>query len=209
MRAALVLRRNSLREAIAAFALLASVVVAPPAASAAATGFSRADGGAAFVAPANADVQTITRDLVTGVPGAQSLAQIGTNEAWAKLVLLDGGWPQSDENVTVLLRWMRQENGTNNWWNRNNPLNNGLGTVGAGGTGVYPNLIVAAHYVAANLQRSMFSGIAAALAANFPASATAPAIWASGWSTSHYANGAHWSTRAVDTVQAPASAWGL
>lgn len=208
-RVALTLRRNATREALATLTLVASLLVAPHPAYTRGDGFAELGGGAAFVVPANASVQTITRDLVTSVPGSQTLAQVGTNEAWARLVLLDGGWPQSADNVTVLLRWMRQENGTNNWWNRNNPLNNGLGTVGAGGTGRYPNLIVSAHFVAANLQRPIFSDIAAALAANQSASATASVIWASRWSTSHYANGTHWSTRDVDVVQAPASAWGL
>jgi hypothetical protein len=43
-------------------------------------------------------------------------------------VLLNGAWPITDNNVTVITRWMRQENYIDTWWNRNNPLNNGWGS---------------------------------------------------------------------------------
>ncbi len=150
----------------------------------------------------------VNRDSISATDGLQTLARVGTNESWAKLVLMFGGWPQTEANVTVMLRWMRQENGPPDWWNRNNPLNNGYGSGGGAGLGSYPDLITAAEYCAKNLQRG-YPDIVAGLQAGTSADATAAAIWASPWATSHYANGAHWSTRPVDIVKAPASAWGL
>ncbi|WP_431246276.1 hypothetical protein [Leifsonia xyli] len=150
----------------------------------------------------------VNREGLSATDGLQTLARVGTNEAWAKLVLMFGGWPQTDENVNVMLRWMRQENGPPDWWNRNNPLNNGYGSGGGAGLGSYPDLVTAAEYCAKNLQRG-YPDIVAGLQAGTSADATAAAIWASPWASSHYANGAHWSTRPVQIVQAPASAWGL
>ncbi|AGW42478.1 hypothetical protein O159_25470 [Leifsonia xyli subsp. cynodontis DSM 46306] len=146
------------------------------------------------------------RESSGATDGIQSLVQIGTNESWAKLVLIVGDWPMTDANVTVMLRWMRQENGPPDWWNRNNPLNNGYGSGGGAGLGSYPDLVSAAEYCAKNLQQG-YPGIVAGLQAGTNADATAAAIWASPWASSHYANGAHWSTRPVEIVQAPASAW--
>src|SRR4051794_22413036 len=68
-------------------------------------------------------------------PGIQTFVAGGTNHDWAKLVMLFGGWPQTESNITVMLRWMRQENGPESWWTRNNPLNNGYGSGGGGGLG--------------------------------------------------------------------------
>lgn len=165
----------------------------------------------------NAQPTPITRDGFTASSPEEAqqnvfnaVAAPGTNVSWAKLVLLYGGWPVSDNNVTVITRWMRQENGTNDWWNRNNPLNNSYGAPGAGGTGTDPNLKVAAQNVAAALHSGIgggYGGIVASLAASATPSVTAAAIWASGWSSSHYANGTHWSSAPVDEVAAPSSAW--
>ncbi|MGO4533850.1 hypothetical protein [Leifsonia sp. 2MCAF36] len=150
----------------------------------------------------------VNRENLSATDGLQTLARVGTNEAWAKLVLMFGGWPETDANVTVMLRWMRQENGPPDWWNRNNPLNNGYGSGGGAGLGSYPDLVSAAEYCAKNLQRG-YPDIVAGLEAGTSADTTAAAIWASPWATSHYGNGTHWSTRPVDIVQAPASAWGF
>jgi hypothetical protein len=150
----------------------------------------------------------VARDGYTATAGTQTLVQSGTNYDWAKLVLLDGQFPVTDANVTVLTRWMRQENGAEDWWNRNNPLNNGLGSGGGGGTGTYANLQIAAHYLALNLRRPMFASIASQFDANAPTATIESAIWASGWATGHYANGAHWHYSTVQIVKAPASAWG-
>lgn len=149
----------------------------------------------------------VSRDGLAATDGVTTLANNGTNRDWAKLVLLFGGWPQTDANVTVLLRWMRQENGPPDWWNRNNPLNNGYGSGGGAGLGSYPDLVTAAKYCAENLQRG-YPGIVAGLTASADPNVTAEAIWASPWASSHYGNGTHWSTTPVEIVQAPASAWG-
>lgn len=147
--------------------------------------------------------QDLSRDGYGATPGLQTLAASGTNVAWAKIVLLDGGWPQSDANVTVMTRWMRQENGVDDWWNRNNPLN-----MGAGGFASFPDLLTNAKAVA-NLihSNSGMSGIAAALAAGDDTARTESAIWSSNWAGGHYAYGGHWHYTPVAVVTAPASAW--
>jgi hypothetical protein len=48
----------------------------------------------------------------------------------------------------------------------------------------------------------------AALARGDSADATAQAIWASAWASSHYGYGTHWSSRPYEVIEAPASAWG-
>ncbi|MEO7122891.1 MAG: hypothetical protein ABI400_07190, partial [Lacisediminihabitans sp.] len=150
----------------------------------------------------------IHRDGYSMAAGPASLAASGTNYAWAALVLVDGSWPVTDANITVFVRWMRQENGANNWWNRNNPMNNGYGSGGGGGTGSYQNLVVAAQKAAENLQRNpSFSAIVAALASSAPTEVTEQAIWASPWASSHYGNGSRWHRTPVDVVKAPDSAW--
>jgi hypothetical protein len=202
----------NLRVAVAAFALIAVPAVAPPPELSPAQLLKLYDAAHAqkLTVSKSASAVTITHSKYSATAGIQSLANSGTNYDWAKLVLLEGGWPQSDNNVTVLLRWMRQENGANNWWNRDNPLNNSFGAPGAGGTGRNPNLIVAAEHAAQALKRGAgggYGGIVSALAASASPDVTAQAIWASNWSGSHYANGAHWSTAPVPIVKAPAGAW--
>ena len=150
------------------------------------------------------------KDLTfTGSTGVQSLVAEGTNRAWAELVLVFGDFPRTEENITVILRWMRQENGVDNWWNRNNPLNNGWGTIEGNFLSGYTTLVDAAEQCADALHsRSGYAGIVAALQDGSSADATAAAIWASDWATGHYDYGGHWSTAPVTVVQAPADAWG-
>lgn len=200
------------RAALAAFALAAVGAIAPP------PGMTHADQIRAYdeahaqklkVSQA-VSVSDVKRDSYAATDGYQTFINGGTNYDWASLVLLDGGWPVTSNNVTVLLRWMRQENGVNNWWNRDNPLNNGFGSGGHAGTGSYGSLVVAAQKCAQALHQGVgggYSGIASAFAASSSMSSTASAIWASGWSTSHYMNGKHWSTAPVEKVKAPAGAW--
>ncbi len=148
------------------------------------------------------------RDYYSATSGPDSLAANGTNYDWAALVLVDGHWPVTEANITVFVRWMRQENGADSWWNRNNPLNNGYGSGGGGGTGSYSNLVVAAQKAAENLMRNPgFSAIVAALAASAPTDVTEQAIWASPWASGHYGNGSRWHRNPVPIVKAPASAW--
>ncbi|MCU1583479.1 MAG: hypothetical protein JWM49_35 [Microbacteriaceae bacterium] len=195
--------------AISALSLAALFAIVPPAPPSAATvlaGYEAAHGQTLTVSQTT--TVPVTRDRYSALPGITSLTASGTNYDFAKMVLSYGGWPMSDANVTVLVRWMRQENGPNDWWNRNNPLNNGLGSGGGGGYGSYANLVIAAQFVAQNLQRNpVFGSVKAAFAASAPTSVTEHAIWASPWASSHYANGAHWSYAPVPTFTAPASAW--
>ncbi len=192
---------------ITAFALTAILAVAPPKPANALTAYISANAQKLTIAPTGSPT-AVSRDGYTATAGIQSLVQSGTNYDWAKLVLLDGHFPITDDNVTVLTRWMRQENGAADWWNRNNPLNNGLGSGGGGGTGTYANLQIAAQYLAANLRRPMFASIASQLDASAPTATIESAIWYSGWAAGHYANGAHWHYTPVAVVKAPAGAWG-
>jgi hypothetical protein len=162
----------------------------------------------AFGVPNSIGAVDVARGTYTATGAIEALAATGTNYDWASLVLASGGWPTSSSNITVIVRWMRQENGPPNWWNRDNPLNNGYGSGGGGGTGHYANLVVAAQMAAANLHHNPgFAAIAAAFAASAPTGVIERAIWASPWSTSHYANGTHWSQAPVPVVKAPPSAW--
>ncbi|WP_234980820.1 hypothetical protein [Agromyces cerinus] len=150
----------------------------------------------------------VSHESYVATTGAQTLVAGGTNVDWSKLVLVEGGWPLTEENVTFMMRWMRQENGADNWWNRNNPLNNGQGSGGGSGLGSYATLVEAAYYAAENLQSGRYPEVDAALARGDSADATAQAIWASAWASSHYGYGTHWSSRPYEVIEAPASAWG-
>jgi len=204
-------RAGSVTAAVLAVSVATAAAIAPPTSPTAAehmATYIQTHAQALDVAPTVAAAQ-ITRGEYSATAGYATLAAEGTNHAWAKMVLLAGGWPQSAENVTVLLRWMRQENGANNWWNRNNPLNNGWGSGGGGGTGRYESLVVAAQKAAEALQKNRgYAGIIANLAASSPTAVTEAAIWASPWASGHYANGDHWHYTDVPVVAAPASAWG-
>ena len=200
------------RIALAVFALVAVPAVAPPPQLSTQQLLNLYDASHAQKMSVSRTVtaEKITPTKYSATPGYQSLANVGTNYAWAQLVLLEGGWPMSDNNIVVILRWMRQENGANDWWNRNNPLNNSYGAPGAGGTGSNGNLILAAQHAAQALHANAgggYAGIVRALAASSSPDVTASAIWASSWSSSHYANGTHWSTAPVPVVKAPAGAW--
>lgn len=151
----------------------------------------------------------VVRDTYSASPGIATLVAGGTNQDWAKLVLLLGGFPMTETNVTVFTRWMRQENGTDDWWNRNNPLNNGWGAPGEGGTGTNANLVIAAQNAADALHSiGGYSGIVAAFMESSSTQSIEQAIWASSWASGHYDNGGHWSYAPVDIVTAPAGAWG-
>jgi hypothetical protein len=154
-------------------------------------------------------VAPVPRDAYSATPGIETLAAGGTNYDWAKLVLLQGGWPMTDSNVTVILRWMRQENGPDNWFNRNNPLNNGWGSGGGGGTGSYDNLIIAAENAAEALHSlAGYAPIVEGLAASADTAVIENAIWNSPWASGHYHYGGHWSYAEVPMITAPAGSWG-
>jgi hypothetical protein len=151
---------------------------------------------------------SIARDSFATVAGVQTLAQGRTNRDWAELVLLLAEFPRTDDNITVMLRWMRQENGPDDWWNRNNPLNNGWGSGGNSGLGSYDTLVIAAENAAEALHSNPgYAGIVAGFSSSAPTSQIEQAIWASPWATSHYANGAHWSSSPVPIIESPAGTW--
>ncbi len=135
------------------------------------------------------------------------LAAAHDNYAWARLVLWYGGWPITDASVTTILRWMRQENGVDDWWNRNNPLNNGWGV------GSYMNSndsLDAAAFNAADAIGHLYPSIQAVLASGTTnPDDIANGIMFSGWSSSNYGDGSHWSTAPVPSVVAPAEDWGI
>lgn len=157
--------------------------------------------------PAFAALSAPPRDSYSATPGAETYINGGTNRDWASLVLVSGGWPVTEDSVTVITRWMRQENYVKSWWNRNNPLNNGWGASG-GFVGTNPSLRVAAANAAEALHTLPgYAGIKEAFAAGAPAATIEQAIWASTWASGHYGNGAHWSYSPVELTKAPAEAW--
>lgn len=195
--------------AIVAFSLVALVAIAPPSEASAAENLKAYihDHAQILTATHASDYAVVLRDGYSATPGTATLAASGTNYDWAKLILIDGGWPVTTDSVTALVRWMRQENGTNDWWNRNNPLNNGWGSGGGGGTGSYASLEIAAQMVGEMLRGNPgMSGIVAALASGAPSSTIESAIWASPWASSHYGDGSRWHYTPVDSVKAP-SGW--
>ena len=206
----------ALAATVAVGGLLATLAVAPlPRPS-----IAVADSTVAALSPFSSSAQQVTvagdiapagvsREGYSAATGPETLVASGTNYDWAELVLVFGGWPTTDENIRLMVEWMREENGPDNWWNRNNPLNNGYGSGGGGGTGSYANLVIAAQMAAENLSRgSGYVHIVAAIAASSPTAVTESAIWASPWASGHYANGAHWHYFEVPKVTAPPSAWG-
>jgi len=156
-----------------------------------------------------------TAPVLAGAPSALAATEfsgngLSTNYDWSYLVLQDGGWPSTANNLTVMTQWMDSEEPSTHWWNRNNPLNNGLGSGGGSGLGSYANVVDAAYYVAANLEYKGYGypAIAKDLAASAAPSVTARAIWASSWAAGHYGYGKGWFSGTVATVAAPPKAWG-
>ncbi|HEU4806978.1 MAG TPA: hypothetical protein VFT01_01840 [Homoserinimonas sp.] len=204
------LKTLSLGAAVASFALVAVFAIVPTAAltSSAVDEAQRHKEVQTLVAVGHVATPEVTRDSFQITPGRTTFINGGTNYDWAKLVLLNGGWPVTDNNVTVITRWMRQENYIDTWWNRNNPLNNGWGSGGGGGLGSYPSLVVAAENAAEALNTHPgYSAIIEGFATSAPTEVTESAIWASPWASGHYANGAHWHYTPVPVVKAPAEAW--
>lgn len=204
--------RRALGATVGAFILLAGIAMTPLAAPPSLTEtraqyvetYSQGFTMSTASQDAGVDAAATVRDEFGATPGPQVFIAGGTNHDWAKLVLLYGGWPITDNNVTVITRWMRQENYTDSWWNRNNPLN-----LGAGGYASHGDLVSSAQSVARTLTNGAgYQEIVAGFAASADTSVTEYAIWASPWAGGHYAWGGHWYTNPVPVVRAPASAWG-
>lgn len=200
------LGRTSLGAATGALLLVVGIAVAPPE-PAVAVAVEEVGTPQGFEVPAAVAPAAVHRDAVDATAGIESFRSGGTNEDWAKLVMVYGGFPVSESNVTVMMRWMRQENYEKNWFQRNNPLNNGQGSGGGSGLGSYPDLDIAAFYAAQNITSGRYPDIAAGFAASAPTDQIERAIWVSPWASSHYQNGAHWHYHPYDVVPAPASAW--
>ena len=107
----------------------------------------------------------------------------GSSSQWAGLVLSDGGFPKTQNNVNNMLRWMAAEEPPSNWSHNDNPLN-----INAGGSGsdTFPNLNVAAQRTASVIKQSNMSAIAQALAANDTINGFSAAVVGSPWAGSHY-----------------------
>ncbi len=195
----------SLGAAVVALAVLTAAAVLPGLANSGQTDDAPA---AQSLQVVGAQLSATPRDTFTATPGEETYVAGGTNRDWASLVLLYGEWPVTEENVTVIMRWMRQENYEKSWWNRNNPLNNGWGSGGGGGLGSYPNLRVAAQNAAEALHTHPgYAGIREGFATSAPTEVIEAAIWASPWASSHYANGSHWHYTPTQVIKAPAEAW--
>lgn len=199
---------------VGAFALVTVGSLAPPPQSSAADSAAASPRSARLVGvqkldiPASVAPAAVARDTYSATAGVQTLAAGGTNYDWAKLVLLRAGFPMTDDNVTVMTRWMRQENGPDNWWNRNNPLNNGWGSGGNSGLGSYDSLELAAENAAEALHSvGGYSAIVAAFESSAPTDVIEAAIWASPWASSHYAYGGHWAYTPVQVVTSPGGTW--
>ncbi len=203
-------RRIVIAAAFTAASLLAAIafVAVPPQSSAQQLEAYIAANAQSITVPETVEVADVTRDTYSATPGIATLAASGTNHDWAKLVLVLAELPPTESNVTVFTRWMRQENGTDDWWNRNNPLNNGWGSGGGGGLGSYDSLVIAAENAAEALHgNSGYSAIVAGFAASAPTEVIEAAIWASPWASGHYANGGHWSYVPVPIVKSPEGTW--
>lgn len=115
---------------------------------------------------------------------------------------------------------MSSQEPPSDWWHNINPLNNGYGSGGGSGPASYPNLAVAADYVAQNLHLgSQYSSVVADLSASAAPGTTAAAIINSPWSSGHYSGstscntsgsppwGAAFNHGSVGTYAALASDW--
>jgi hypothetical protein len=147
-------------------------------------------------------MQAKTADATLTAPGPI------TNQEWAIMVLQDGGFPVTQNNITSMLQWMASEEPPSNWWDRNNPLNNGLGSGGGAGLGSYPDLTTAALDAAANINAGDYGyqNIAAALSVSADPAITAKAIQNSSWAGGHYGYGASWHSGPVAIVSHMANA---
>lgn len=210
-------RRHVALASIASLGLVSSFVLALPANAAvpyefAGSSFADSIDGQSLAVSTGASVPTVQRSTYgqvgSSVTDVAAVPAGLTNADWAQVVLEDGGFPVTTNNLTVVLQWMDSENSPQSWWNRDNPLNNGWGSGGGAGFGSYSNLLTAAEDVAVALHHnSGYAQIVADLTASAPTGTTAVAIEDSPWAGSHYDYGAIWHAVSVPTVSAPSSAW--
>ncbi len=111
-------------------------------------------------------------------------SQVATNQSWATLLLTDGGFSPTDNNVQNVMAWMAAEEPPTNWFDRNNPLNCGQGPSGGGsGQGSYPDLNSAAFYTAQLINEPNMAPIQQALAGNVSRLALQAAVFSTQWGT--------------------------
>ena len=113
------MRLHAVGAAIVAFAFMMILSVAPPAPPTDAQELQTyLDTHAQTLTVSGEAESSAPIDLgeYTATPGVETLATSGTNYDWAKLVLIFADLPVTDDNVTVFTRWMRQENGADDWW---------------------------------------------------------------------------------------------
>jgi hypothetical protein len=210
-------RREAAGVTLACFGLVTGFLFAPAANAAEPRGLFAAspslpvqhfvvEGGTAETA---ASRDNLTASDVPAVGAVTVTPGNSTNADWAALILVDGGWPTSSNNITAILQWMDSENSPQDWWLRNNPLNNGYGSGGGSGFGSYSDLRSAAQNVADGLKsNSGYDPIIAAFSSSAPVGTTVSAIEGSPWASSHYGYGSLWHGVDVPIVAAPQSAWG-
>lgn len=109
-----------------------------------------------------------------------------TESQWAALLLQNVGAPVTQNNIDNILRWMTAEEPTQNWYDRNNPLNASVGTGTVDGTGSYADLQSAAQYTAGMINQNNMAGIKQALMENADPNTFSAAVVASPWASSHY-----------------------
>ena len=113
-------------------------------------------------------------------------SQIQTNYDFAKAVLSDAGLPVTDNNAANLLRWIKTEKPSNQFWYQgNNPLN--LNTQRQpDGYDRYPSIGEGAQRTAAFLAMPNYKNVRAVLANNGSPVDFSAAVIRSPWAESHY-----------------------
>ena len=197
----------NLRIALAVFALVAVPAVAPPQQASAAEIYDAAHAQILTV-DKSAKTVNLTPTKYSATPGFQTLADGGTNYDWAKLVLLAGGWPMSQKqrhgHAALDAPGERRERLVE----PRQPAEQQLRRARRGWHGSLRQpdhrRAEGGRRAARRRRRRLRGNRERARAHPNRRSVTAEAIWASSWSTSHYANGTHWSTAPVPVVKAPA-----
>jgi hypothetical protein len=135
----------------------------------------------AINAPAVAPNATSTP--ATGTVTAPNTAW--TAGTWAAAVLALIGAPVTSNNISVMLHWMEAEEPPGNWYDRNNPLNTGLGTGGGSGLGSAATLAQGAIDTADTIKSPGYGAVLAAFKADAPIQITAVALSNSPWTGNH------------------------
>jgi hypothetical protein len=118
-----------------------------------------------------------------------------TTTEWAVLLLAQlPNVPITLNNVLNIERWMASEEPAGAWLARDNPLNASVGSGTSDGTGAQPDVNTGITNTAGMIEQSNMSAILAALQQNASTSTFEAAVVASPWASSHYGNGADFSS---------------